>query len=139
MKKLHLLPIEAHLDILQEYGRALAWINMVEFELNLLIKIKSKLIHANSEIVDDILDDMMIGKKIRIAEKFINKKIINGLWELNNRRLLLAHGLSGENFDTGEISIKHKKNEQPITKQFLEDTTEKAKQISEELFKELHL
>ena len=135
---INILPIEAHQDLLQEYGRALAWINMVEFDLNWLIKIKGKLIEADFKIVDDILNDMMIGKKIRIAEQFIDKKIIADLGQLNERRLILVHGISGANKETGEMSIEHKKKEQPLTKKFLEDTTVKAKLISEELSKGLY-
>lgn len=138
-KQLRLLPIEAFPDLLFEYGRALAWINMAEFELNLLIKVKTKLIRADHEIVDNLLDDMMIGKKISLAQQFLSKKLISDLWELNNRRLLLAHGLSGQNMNTGELSIKHKKVEQQITKPYLEETTKKAQLVSEELEKELRI
>jgi hypothetical protein len=135
---INILPIEAHPDLLREYGRALAWISMVEFDLNWLIKIKGKLIEADFKMVDDDLDNMIIGKKIKIAEQFIDKKIISDLWQLNDRRLILVHGISGANTETGEMSIEHKKKEQPLTNKFLEDTTEKAKMISEELSKGLY-
>lgn len=102
------LPIEDYPDLLQEYGRAFAWINVVEFTLDnfLLWKIRPK--ETDSKITRRMLDKMTLGKKISfVSEKgYLKEEIIKDLWELNRFRISLAHGISS----ASTISLFHENN-----------------------------
>lgn len=138
------LPIEDYPDLLLEYGRAFAWLNLSESYLNLILLVKGGLTHANAKTVNQILDEMMLGKKISLASEFLPQDIVKRLWKLNNHRVLLAHGITGEEapadnptLRTGEISIQHKQKKQEFTKPFLNETIDLARELSEQLYQEI--
>jgi len=133
------LPIEEHPEILQEYGRALAYINLVEALLENIIRFS--LDTKQPEFLDKIFSEMMLGKKINTAESIIGKDVTKDLWKLNKARITLVHGVTGirEKDDgsirKGDLYIWHKSEIKPLTKDYLTKTTEKAKIILSELFK----
>lgn len=138
------LPIEDYPELLLEYGRAFAWINITEDHLNSILIVKAGLGKANGKTVTQILDDMMIGKKIRLASDYLPKDIEKRLWQLNDCRLLLAHGTTGEEapadnplLKTGKLTIQHKHKKCDFSKTFLNETITLSKQISEELHQEI--
>lgn len=45
------LPIEDYPDLLKAYGRAMAWINMVDFQLNLAIRVRANFLNADYSVV----------------------------------------------------------------------------------------
>ena len=138
------LPIEYYPELLLEYGRAFAWLNIAEAYLNLILLVKAGLAKANGKTVNQILDEMMIGKKISLAADFLPKGIIKSLWKLNNNRLLLAHGITGEEapadnptLKTGKMFLCHKQKRYNFTKEFLTETANLAKELSERLHQEI--
>ncbi|MFA6528152.1 MAG: hypothetical protein WCT46_01270 [Candidatus Gracilibacteria bacterium] len=138
------LPIENHPELLQEYGRAIAWFNMAESYLNMVLLVKGGLIKSNVKLVNQILDGMMVGKKISLAGTFLRDELIKKLWKLNSNRVLLAHGVTGEKvpsdnpkFKTGQFSIQHNQKDYPFTKEILAETINLAKELSVELHKEV--
>lgn len=138
------LPIEDCPELLLEYGRAFAWLNLAESYLNLILLVKAGLAKANGKTVNHILDEMMIGKKISLAAGFLPKDIVKSLWKLNNNRLLLAHGITGEEVPddnptlrTGKFSIHHKQKRHDFSKEFLTETINLAKELSEKLHQEI--
>jgi len=138
------LPIEDYPELLLEYGRAFAWLNITEDHLNSILIVKAGLGRANGKTVTQILDDMMVGKKISLASDYLPKNTVKRLWQLNDRRLLLAHGTTGEevpadnpSLKTGKLSIQHKQQKCDFSKPFLNETITLAKEIAEELHQEI--
>lgn len=138
------LPIESYPELLTEYGRAFAWFNLAEYSLNIVMLVKGGLIKANVKMTNQLLDEMMFGKKIQLAKNFLDEAIIKKLWQLNDKRLILAHGVSGEKapinnptLKTGNIVIGHKQKEHVLDKKFLADAIKLAKEISEILRQEI--
>lgn len=133
------IPIEKNLKLAQKYGIAFAWINSLEFTLTNL------LIHYGIKERKEC-EDMMFGKKLRDADKipkiFINDKIIEKLRELNKKRRVFAHGVTGEkvitgkNIEliyTGEYTISHKKEDHAL-EEFLDSVIFLAKEIGDDLY-----
>lgn len=138
------LPIEDYPELLLEYGRAFAWLNLSESYLNLILLVKGGLSHADNKTVTTILDEMMLGRKISLASEFLPKEIVKSLWKLNDNRVLLAHGITGEEapadnptLRTGKLSIQHKQRKQAFTKPFLTETTDLARKLSAQLHEEI--
>lgn len=134
------LPIESYPELMQEYGRAMAWINMIDYLLNLVIRVRGNLLNSDYELVGKILDDMIFGRKIAITENIIDSKIRKKLNTLNEKRLFLAHGITGEEVPadnpsqkTGKLIINHKKKQVLLDKDFLDDTTKIAQELSHQL------
>ena len=101
---------------------------------------------TGGKIVDKILDELMMGKKINIAKEYLSDSLIKKLWKLNNNRILLAHGVvSEENCGnnlvarTGKLIINHKQKKISFSKKFLEETVELAKEVLDELQEEICL
>ena len=138
-----ILPIEENDKLLIEYGRIFAYINIIEGNLDLFIICKSGLITTNNKMIDKILDELMMGKKINIVKESLSKGLIKKLWKLNENRILLAHGVvSKESSDdsviaTEKLIINHKHNKIPFDIQFLEKTFELAKETLDELQEEI--
>ncbi len=127
-----------------EYGRAFAWLNLAESYLNLILLVKAGLTHANAKTVNQILDEMMIGKKISLASDFLPQDIVKRLWELNNYRLFLAHGITGEEVPANNPYFKDYKNiysaqtkKQEFSKPFLTKIINLARELSEQLHQEI--
>jgi hypothetical protein len=138
-----ILPIENYPDLLIEYGRASAWCNSVEDYLSLVILGKGGLNKANYKMTSQILEEMMFGKKIRLTQNILNNALIKKLWKLNDKRLILDHGITGEKVPidnpalrTGKMVINHKSKEHIFDKKFLADIVRLAKEILEDLRKE---
>lgn len=138
------LPIEGQPELLKAYGRAMAWINATEVYLNLFLRVKAGCASVDNKIVNQILDEIMIGKKINLAQHLLPDKLVNKLWKLNHNRLLLAHGITGEEVPAdnpmvrkGKISIEHKRKKYPFTIEFLTETINLAKEISKKLHQEI--
>jgi len=134
------LPIEDYPDLLKAYGCAMAWINMVDFQLNLAIRVKGKFLTADYSVVKKIFDDMLFGRKIALTENLFDSTLRKNLDNLNKRRLFLAHGISGEEVPasnpqnrTGKIVISHKHKEEVLNIDYLEATVTLARQISQQL------
>jgi hypothetical protein len=140
-------------DLLLEYGRAFAWLNSVESILNFVIwsylthAVTIKItggIHDESGIVNQMMDDMMLGKKIKLLEKVLNKELIKDLWELNESRILLAHGVFERLsvIDENDIEVPlapifaHKKTVKPLSVNFFKSITQKAEDIYKRLWVE---
>lgn len=135
-------PIEKFPGLLQEYGRAIVWFNLVELGLDSLLRGRGGL----GRLSKLILNDMMVGKKISLIEnaELLDKKIISDLRKLSDRRTELAHGTTGERVlmtdpktSTEVFSISHKGKEIPLTKEYLEETTNLARELAETLRQEL--
>jgi hypothetical protein len=135
------LRIEDYPEILQEYGRALACINSVEWHLNLLIIEKGRSLSGHTGFINALLEETFLGKKIELAKKcrLISQKLSSKIHRLNDDRLMLAHGVIGEINDpdhltsrSGKFDITHK-GQKPFSKSLLEDITKRAKEIMEEL------
>lgn len=138
-----MLNIEKYPKMLQEYGRAIAWINVVEEYLKyVILTIVTFPGSYTQEILSEILDDMMLGKKITLIEKIKKEKlfptkIIKDLRKLNDRRIVLVHGdISSLKIKGVEYLIKmHKGKHIDLTKDYLEGTTAIAKNIIVEFSK----
>lgn len=136
------LPIEKDEKLLTEYGRVFAYINIVEGNLDIFISCQSGLM-TDGKIIYKILDELMIGKKINIAKKFLSKDLIKKLWRLNDNRILLAYGVVSEEVSgniaigTGKLSINHKHKKTPFDISFLEETFELARETLDELQEEI--
>lgn len=136
------LPIEKNEKLLTEYGRVFAYINIVEGNLDIFIECQSGLM-TDYKIIYKILDELMMGKKINIAQEFLSKDLIKKLWRLNDNRILLAHGVvSEESYDNsvngmGKLLINHKHKKAPFDMKFLEETFELAKETLDELQEEI--
>ena len=128
------LPIEEHLEIMTEYGRAFAYLNLLDSTLNLVLSTKGELRNAHMLMVNEILDEMMMGKKIKLAERFLSKNLIDNLWKLNDQRVLLAHGITGGG---NELTIFHKRKAEPFTKAFLIKISESAKTLHDQIIQEI--
>lgn len=138
------LPIEDYPELLLEYGRAFAWLNTTEEYLNSILLVKAGLTKANRKTVNQILDEMMIGKKISLAADFLPKDVIKSLWKLNDKRVLLAHGITGEEvpadnptLKTGKVFLHHKEKRHTFTKEFLVGIINLARELSERLRQEI--
>ena len=138
------LPIENDEKLLTEYGRVFAYINIVEGNLDLFIGCQFGVMTSH-KIIYNILDELMMGKKINIAKEFLSKDLIKKLWRLNDARILLAHGVVIEEASgnpivgTGKLLINHKHKEYPFDMQFLGETFELAKETLDELQEEIVL
>ena len=100
---------------------------------------------ANRKMVDQLLNRMMLGEKIKLAECLLDPKIIKQLQQLNKKRIILAHNVTGEKvfsedgsilktaLKTGELIFIQGRKEIPFNKTFLTDITELAKELSETL------
>jgi hypothetical protein len=129
------LPIEEHPDLLQEYGRAFAYLNLLENTLKNFLIIKRGLNNGNDILrANKQFDSKMMGEKIELAKSFLNDQIIAELENLNNKRKLLAHGITGGG---EEIIIFHKKEAKPFNKELLEDIVSSARQLHIKLLHEL--
>lgn len=134
------IPLENNPELAQKYGIAFAWINLVEENLKWALLIKNKLTNNVPKFVMDLFDSHTLGQKILIAENSIDNKIIGKLRDLNNKRRIIAHGLTGQTYvtidnkltPTDNYTIEHKGNTIPL-KDFLDGTTTLAKEISETL------
>lgn len=133
------LPIEDHPDLLQEYGRALACINIVEKMVNGLIKEKD----TTRDYVE--LEGKNFAPKIRDIKNnnWLEDNLVQRLFDLNDARVTLAHGISGEKVDpsnpdirSGKFVISHK-GEKLFNKTWLEGISNEAKELTWELYKAL--
>ncbi|PIZ93866.1 MAG: hypothetical protein COX82_01830 [Candidatus Magasanikbacteria bacterium CG_4_10_14_0_2_um_filter_41_10] len=141
------LPIEEYPELLTEYGRAFAWLNSMEDYLNIILLIKGRFQHIDVSLKNTILDEMMMGKKITLCEPYLSNtgKLVSKLRQLNDDRVLLAHGITGEQVDikapmvnTGNILIMHKQKQHPFTEEFLQSICQRARDISIELHKQMN-
>ena len=130
------LPIERKPEILQEYGRAFACINLVESGINTVLSHKGKFSQADPELTLILFDQMMLGQKIGLAQKFLSKKLVSDLWKLNEKRVLLAHGITMVG-DNDSIAIAHKQNFTDLSKEFLSGTVNFAKALYERIMQEI--
>lgn len=133
--------IEKNPKVLREYGRAVAHINAVEFLLTIVITQKAGI---SEKAADALFSDMMIGKKIEIVKKLklVDSHIVKHLWKLNEKRKLLAHGVTSVTIEweramKDQVDIVYKKQKKPLTEEFLSETTNGAKEIFVKLFEEL--
>lgn len=124
------LPIERKPIILQEYGRAFACINLVETGVNSILQSL-----AGFKNPDPELDEMTLGKKIRLAKDLLPKDLVSDLWKLNDNRLLLAHGITMVG-DNDSIAISHKQTVKELSEGFLNETTNLAKALHERIIQE---
>lgn len=140
------LPIEDYPKLLIEYGRAFACLNSMEMYLNLILLVKGKFQNVDVMLLNKILDEMIIGKKITLCEPYLSNtgKLVSKLRQLNDDRVLLAHGITGEQVDikdpmvnTGNILIMHKQKQHPFTEEFLQSICQRARDISVELHKQI--
>lgn len=60
----HYLPIKKNDALLKEYGRAVAWISMIEDSLTLLTYFKGKLNKANGILINNLFEKKTLGQKI---------------------------------------------------------------------------
>ena len=79
---------------------------------------------------------MMLGQKIGLAQKFLSKKLVSDLWKLNEKRVLLAHGITMVG-DNDSIAIAHKQNFTDLSKEFLSGTVNFAKALYERIMQEI--
>lgn len=135
------LPIEEHRDILENYGLAFAWINLIEYLLGVLLsmqgnhtKVKDSQCCGPQEI-----DKLALGQKIykivkleKSGTKLFEAEIIKSLWKLNENRKILAHRPTARNVGTGFIIVIGE-NDLLELGELLENTIERSKELYNEL------
>ena len=131
------IPLEDNQELLIEYGRAVGWINMVEFIVENLIRFKGRPPQTNLETTKDALANKTLGQKIPLLEKIIDPSTIDKIKELNRKRIILAHGVAGvlvKNKDgkTTNIgfTIEHQGVEHTLTPEFLKEITRECKEVT---------
>lgn len=90
---MYTLPIEHNKDLLLQYGRAFAWINLVDNALTGLIVYKLIKEEEVWEFSKKVSKKMM-GKKIELLKPVVEEALYSKLSELNERRIKLAHGVT---------------------------------------------
>lgn len=137
------IPLEDQPKLAEKYGIAFAWFNLAEESLKWAMLTKSKLTSNVPKIITELFDNQMFGQKIRLSEGMFDSSLAKKLWQLNNIRLLLAHGITGETANigpdkkpifTGEITITHKGKDTQLNEEFLDSAIALAKEVSDQLF-----
>lgn len=136
------LPIESYPELLQEYGRAFALSNHVESTLDEVLLIKGGLASKNPAIGRAILDETLLGKKIKLAENILPSNLSSDLWKLNSQRILMAHGVASidyaaQNPTSGTTVIVHKQEAHSFTVNSLKETSELARELRIKLMQEI--
>lgn len=131
------IPLEDSHELLIEYGRAVGWINMIEFEVEMLVRFKGKIPQGELKTYKKYLAGLTLGKKIPLLTKIIDSEIIDRLKKLNDKRIILTHGVTGilvnnTNGKTTHIgfTLEHKGVEHKLTPDFLKVITRECKEIS---------
>ena len=143
MSRKNKLPIENNEGLLLEYGRAFAWINLIEYVLGELIYFKGNLNLANPKLAKKLLEKKTFGAKIELSRIFLDVSIVRQLETLNKKRVTLAHSAVSEkrNSDnvakkTGRYIIQYNNKEISLTKNFLKEIVELAQNLSLKLHAE---
>ena len=131
------LPIENDSELLLEYGRVFAWINLIEFLLEELIIFKGKLNLIDGGLRKKLLERKMFGQKIELADRLLEPEIIKKLKTLNKKRILLAHNITAQEVKIsngeqreGEYVIGQGNKKEILTKEFLLEITTLAQSLS---------
>lgn len=135
------IPLEDNRELAKKYGIAFGWINLIEEQLKWALLIKSNLTNNVPKVVIDLFDNQMLGQKIMIAENLLDKRIISKLRDLNNKRRVIAHGVTGQTYvtidnkatPTDNYTISHQGKDISLN-----DMLDKTIELSKELNKLLH-
>lgn len=138
-------PLEKEPELLASYGKAIILHNTLEFQLVELIRFKGKMTESNKSLVDNLLENKGLGNKIGLVREseIIKDPILLGLLgEVNDDRILLAHGVSAEMVDhinankpSGYTIAKNGKS-YLLNKDLLEKMIDRAKKAGSKLFYE---
>jgi hypothetical protein len=134
------LPIENDTSLLTEYGRAFAWINLVEGLLEHVIYLKAGLNRADTKVINKLMNSKTLGMKIELASDLIDSNKIRKLRELNKFRIELSHSITAEQRSlgnatesTGTYILIHKKETIPLTIDYIRNITELSRDIVSDL------
>lgn len=130
------LPIESKPELLQEFGRAFAYLINVEGAIGTAIRTKGELKNKPRERRLELSDQMTLGMKIKSVEKMFSEKLINELKELNEKRILLAHGVIMKGEDES-LLIDHKLKCRELDKEFLIDIINSSKILRKKVIEEI--
>lgn len=134
------IPIEENPELLTEYGRAFAWINMIEMLVEHLITYGGKPRLPKIAADNQLMWGKTLGQKIDLIETIIPSDLIAKLKALNEKRIILAHGKTSKKVATvgGKVMlnthlIEHKGKAHELTMPFLNEITEQCKKLSANL------
>lgn len=130
------LPIEDHPNLYKTFGLTIAWLSAVE---NQLVRVIKSLCNPCSFCLKGI-EGMTLGVIINRAATCVDDQILSRLRALNDTRITLLHGShveagtlasAGTIARTGRFLVQHKGKDIKLTEQFLQETIQECRDISE--------
>lgn len=123
------LPIEKDRDLLAEYGRAFAWLNLVESYLDRLLIVQGKTSATHPSVMKKLMENKTFGAKVGLSQDLIDDQLYKDLNTLNTKRNILAHSSIGErvvignnvHLPTGQFWVNHKNREHQLSKESLNE------------------
>lgn len=137
------LPIEDDPELLAEYGRAFAWINLIEELLEQVILFKGKLNLIDRELASKLMKGKMLGQKIELSKSLLKPELITDLVLLSKKRNLLAHSAIGQEVHTspdnqpikGGFVVGEGESKQYLNIEFCKEVIELGQKLSSSLQK----
>lgn len=131
-----ILTMEKDPILLQKYGLAMGLLSMADYLLGELIRLFGGLHKAHAELVNALMDDKTMGRKIGLVRELPISNELRALFQPSlEDRNLLAHGISVQQGDV--LRLMHKTKLVDLTHEMLDGVITRARALNLQIVREI--
>lgn len=131
-------PLEDKPEILQEIGRFIVLFNLIDNELSLRFYYVINQTNEKHKPILDFLSSQFFSQKLEVVKNILGNDLYKEIYDLNEFRNHLGHGMYGMN-SVGEVSSTKrnksgKYSTKPISKEILEKEILKEREVLKKFY-----